>query len=117
MLLYTIWFAFPALFFAMALWAKLEQLGRSTQRQNPGDFFRQGVFLTFCSIAAVLADKLLLTRLHNTVITEWLPLGVCQALLLPAIWLIAALIAGGSAPISIRGARKNIRTGRQSQVK
>lgn len=99
--LYAVWLLIPAGFFAIALWAKLEQLSKSPRRQNPGDFARQAVFLLGCVIVSILLDRYLLSSLKGSEITEWLPMGVMQFLLFPLILLIAARLIGGSRQISI----------------
>ncbi|NLF25685.1 MAG: hypothetical protein GX589_08540 [Deltaproteobacteria bacterium] len=98
---YTVWLLLPAGFFMVALWAKLEQLGKSPRRQNPGDFFRQGCFLLGCVIAAIIIDYFLLSQFENAPITTWVPMGVIQFLLLPLVLLIASRLVGGSRQIGI----------------
>ena len=104
---YVVWFLIPLAFFTVALWAKLEQIAKSPRRQNPGDFFRQGVFLLLCAILSVLIDHFLLWRLDGTPLADWLPLYVFQLLLLPAVWLVCACLFGGSQQIGIKDPAKN----------
>jgi hypothetical protein len=100
--LYTVWLLIPGAFFLIALWARLEQLSKSAKKHNPGDFLRQGFFLLGCSAIAILADHYGLSRLEGASFTDWAPLGLLQLLLLPAIWLIAAQVFGGSRAVSIK---------------
>lgn len=101
--LYAIWFAIPVFFFLAALWSKLEQIGKSPRRQNPGDLLRQGTFMLGCVIVAILLDQYALPEVGDA-LPSWLPLGVVQVLLLPVVLLIAAKLVGGAKPIKIEKA-------------
>ena len=100
--LYILWFLIPIFFFVMALWAKLEQLGnKKGKKQNPGDFFKQGIFVLGCAIVSVLLDKFVLPKLVETISPDWLPMGFYQAVLLPVVMVLGAKIVGGSEEIRI----------------
>ena len=111
-LLYVIWFLLPLFFFIIALWAKLEQLSDRPKRQNPGDFFRQGVFVLVCVLISVVIDQYLLAALVDFLSSDWLPLGFFQALLLPFVLYLAARIVGPSQDVLITRAPKPSKKGR-----
>ena len=99
--LYIIWALLPLFFFIMALWAKLEQISNKDKRQNPGDFFRQGLFVTACVIIAVLIDQTVLESFVQSLAPDFMPLGFFQIILLPIILLVAAKVYGPSKTIRI----------------
>ena len=99
--LYIIWLLFPAFFFAMALWARLEQISDKSKKENPGDFMRQGFFVLLCVGVCVFIDRTVLERLAQSIWPEWLPLGFYQVILLPLVLLIGAKAIGPSKEIRI----------------
>ena len=103
-ILYILWCLIPLFFFVMALWAKLEQVSNRSQAQNPGDFFRNGVFVAIAVAVAILIDQFLLQSLVNFISPSWLPIGLCRVALLPIILYAMALISGPTADIQIRKA-------------
>lgn len=112
--LYIIWFLIPLFFFSVALWATLEQLGGKEAKGGTADAWRQGFFVLGCVGVAVLIDRTVLPDLVANWAPDALPLGFFQAILLPLILYIAALIFGGSkeiligkAPKPSRGKRKH----------
>ena len=100
--LYIIWFLFPAFFLLLALWGKLEQMGNKQKAQNPGDFFKQGVFVLFCVIIAVFIDQQILEGLVSSFSPDFIPLGFYQVLLLPLLLLVAAKLVGPTTTISLK---------------
>lgn len=110
-LLYVIWFLIPLFFFSIALWSTLESAGGKHKRENPGDFFRQGVFALVCVLISVAIDQTVLEGLVGTFSPDFIPLGVYQVLLLPFILYLAARILGPTQDIRIkkapRSGRKN----------
>lgn len=107
--LYIIWFLIPSLFFVIGLWSKLEQLSGKGRRENPGDFFRQGFFVLVCVLVCVGIDTYVLADIIDFLLPDILPLGFYQALLLPVVLYIAALIIGPSTPILISKAPRPTR--------
>lgn len=100
-LLYFIWFGIPVLFILLALWAKLEQMSGKSRRENPGDFFKQGLFVLGCAGVSLLVDLYLLPRLDEGILPSWLPLLFFRIILFPAVLYIAALIIGPTKDIRI----------------
>ncbi len=99
--IYIVWYLIPVFFFVIALWSKLEHLSGKNKRDNPADFFKQGLFVTACVIAAILIDKFLLQPLVPKLAGDLLPLGFFQVLLLPVVLYLAARIVGPSKAIRI----------------
>jgi len=100
--IYIIWFLIPLFFFTMALWSRLEQVGGKSKRENPGDFFRQGVFVLVCVLISIGIDQLLLEDIVSSVSPAFIPLGFYQIVLLPLVLYLAALISGPSKAIKIQ---------------
>ena len=98
--LHIVWILFPAFFFVMALWAKLEQFSKSARKQNPGDFFKQGLFIAACSLLAFIIDLNFL-RSFNDSFVPFLPLLLLQIVLYPFILLIGAKLLGPSKDILV----------------
>lgn len=102
---YIIWFLFPLLYFLIGLWAYLEKKGKSRARQNPGDFFKQGVFLLACVLVSIGIDKyVLIIQAEN--LPDFLPLAMVRVLLLPVVFILLGLIVGGSTPPSLKKDQK-----------
>ena len=109
--IYIVWFAIPLFFFGVTLWAGLEQAtAKKQQRQNTGDFFRQGSFVLGCVLLAVIIDQYWLVQLVETIAPAWLPLLFFQVILLPVILYIGALIVGPSREIRIGYKSKKARS-------
>lgn len=104
--LYVVWLSLPTFFFLMALWGKLEQLGKSAQKHRPGDFLRQGLFVGACVALCILIDQYLIESIHESIAPDLIPLGFYQAILLPVVLTIAATLAGPSEVIRITKAPK-----------
>ena len=97
--IYAIWFIIPAFFFAMALWAKLEQLSKSPKKHDPSDFMKQGFFVLICALIAWVVDQYVLQPNAANLFPDLIPLALLQVLLLPAILSVAAMLTGGMKPI------------------
>lgn len=106
-LLYVVWFLLPLFFFGIALWAKLEKISnRRKGHDNPGDYFRQGIFVSGCVLASVAIDQFFLEPVLSPMMPNAIPVGVVQTLLLPALLWTAGKIFGPSQEILIRDAPK-----------
>jgi len=99
--LYIIWFLIPASFFILALFARLEQMGGSVRKQNPVDFLRQGFFVLIAVLVAVAIDRYILPGFVAAWAPDYLPLGLFQILLLPAVLLGASYLIGPSKSILV----------------
>lgn len=99
--LYIIWLLIPGFFFLLALWAKLEKMGKSSQKQNPADFFRQGTFLLICVVISIIIDALFLDAIVGMLDFMSFPKGVFQFLLLPVVCVLLAMVIGPSKEIRI----------------
>lgn len=103
--LYIIWFGVPVFFFILGLWALMEKWGGSPKKQNPADFFKQGVFVLAGTLICVVIDQYFLESLASSVLMDILPLPILQIALFPAVLLIGALIIGPTKPLLVsRGA-------------
>ena len=91
---YAIWILIPCIYLFLGVWGKVEQLTKSSIKQNPNDFFRQGAFVTICVAIAFAVDKHLLQDFIDITLQGFLPLELAQVLLLPLIFVIAASIWG-----------------------
>ncbi len=100
-LLYLIWWLLPLFFFTMALWAKLEQMSNRNKQQNPGDFFRQGIFVTIGVLISMWLDSSVLPGLIPAIFPPSIPMGFFQVILLPVVLYLMALIIGPSKEILI----------------
>ncbi|MCB0336040.1 MAG: hypothetical protein KDD62_07025 [Bdellovibrionales bacterium] len=96
LILYGIWLLLPAFYFLLGLWCLLERYSKSPTKQNPEDFFKQGVFLAIAVAIAVALDQYVLGSLVAQYSPSFIPLGFYQILLLPLILIIGAKIFGGS---------------------
>ncbi len=99
--LYVIWFGIPALLFVLSFWAKLEQLGKSHRKQNPGDFFRQGIFMLAVALVCFAIDYYWLEDLVDNFAPEVTPLLFYEIIIYPLVAVLGAQIVGGSKPILI----------------
>ena len=99
--LYTVWFLLPVVFFVLALWAKLEQAGGDRRTAEAGDLVRQGIFVLTAAGVSLALDVLVLIPAVEPLLPEWLPLGVLEVALFPAVLFIQALILGPSKEISL----------------
>ena len=99
--LYVIWFIIPAIFFTIALWAKLEEMSGHAQRQNTGDYIRQGGFVLVCVLLAVFIDQQYLRTIVDLISPDWIPFGFYEIMLLPVILYLAASMLGPSKQILI----------------
>jgi hypothetical protein len=98
MALYVIWVLLALLFFALALWSKLEQVSSKTQKhgRQAKDFFRQGVFVSFCVVIAFVFDIYLVDSTFEPLLPEFIPIDFIRVILLPVILYIGAMAVGGS---------------------
>ena len=99
--LYILWFLLPTAFFLLALFAKLEQMGGSVKKQNPIDFLRQGMFVLGAVIIAVIIDRYFLEDLVTNYAPDYMPLGLFQVLLLPAVLVVGSYMIGPSKAIMV----------------
>ncbi|RIL08966.1 MAG: hypothetical protein DCC75_07640 [Proteobacteria bacterium] len=99
--LYIVWFLIPSFFFIMAAWGLLEKFSNKHKKENPGDFFKQGIFVLACVLLCVLIDQTILPAVSEALIPEYLSLGFWQVVLLPLVLLIGSKLVGGSSPILI----------------
>lgn len=102
-LLYLLWIMAPLSYLLMLLWAWLEGRGKRERRSDLNDLWHQLLFLTGCVIAAFIIDLYLLDHIYRSVVPEFIPKGLLQVLLLPAILSLAAPLVGGSEPIRAQG--------------
>lgn len=98
---YVVWLMFPLCFFLIALWSKLEALGGKSRKENPGDIMRQGFFLLICALVCIGFDHYLLPGLYEYIESDWLPYGLLQFMLFPAVLYLAAVTIGPSVDIRI----------------
>ncbi len=99
--LYCIWALLPLFYFGMALWSKLESLSNADKPQNPGDFIRQGVFVTLAVFAAIFFDQFILEWVCDLVGRGLLPPTLFRIVLLPLVLLALAKITGPTRAIKI----------------
>lgn len=104
--LYILWFLIPTFFFLTALWTQLERLSGKEAKPTGGDAFRQGVFVLVCVGVCVAIDQYILGDLVTSFAPDFLPLGFFQAILLPIVLYVAAMMFGGSKEILISRAPK-----------
>jgi hypothetical protein len=97
--LYGIWFLLPISFFCLFLWAQLEKWGGSRTKQNPGDFMRQGCFVTLVIALCMGIDQILFEA--NALALDWQTLWLLRVLLLPAGLYVASMVIGPSKDVKI----------------
>ena len=112
-LLYLLWFLLPAFFFGIALWSKLEQFSNKHKRENAGDFFRQGIFVSVCVLLSVLIDQYALGGIVTSLSPDFIPLGFYQVLLLPLVLYLAAMLVGPSKAVTASKSRQRAKVGRR----
>jgi len=105
--LYIIWLLVPLIFFLLALWSKLEQGTKASKgkkvNKEPGDLFRQAIFVSGCSVITFLVDYLLTEKIAE-ILPAMVPIAFFQLMLLPIILYLGAITVGGSKPIRIKKA-------------
>ena len=111
--LYLLWFLLPTFFFGIALWSKLEQLSNKHKRENAGDFFRQGIFVSVCVLLSMLIDQYVLEGIGTTWSPDFIPLGFYQVLLLPLALYLAAMLVGPSKAVTASKSRQRAKVGRR----
>jgi hypothetical protein len=100
--LIAIWVICPLVFFLLALWSYLEQstvrkTGKKANRE-PYDLFKQGLFVSACSVVAWLIDTFLIQAGSlDWIFGEWIPKPLVRFLLYPLILYAGAMLTGGSA--------------------
>ena len=94
--IYAIWILFPLFFFGIALWSGLERLGGRDKRDNIGDYFRQGLFVSGCVAAAIVIDQLFLESLVSSIFPPSIPFMLFKLLLLPFVFYLASMLIGPS---------------------
>lgn len=99
--LYIIWFLLPAGMLLVALWAKLEQIGKKDAREHALDYIKSAIFLFVSALIAVAIDTYMLEDLVSALSPDFIPLSFYQLMLLPLILVIGAKLVGGSKAISI----------------
>ncbi len=99
--LYLLWILIPLFFFLLALWSALEKVGGGTGKPSGGDYFRQGLFVSACVGICILIDRTVLPDIAAAIAPDYVPLGVYQAVLLPAVLYLGAVVFGGSKDIMI----------------
>lgn len=105
-LLYFIWIVIPFVYLLMLLWAWLEGRGKREKRNDLKDLWHQCLFLTGCVAVAFIVELYFLDPLYRSVVPEFIPKGLLQVLLLPALLTVAAPLVGGSEPIRVKGRGK-----------
>lgn len=100
-LIYILWLLLPLFFLGHALWIKLEQLGGRGKNEKPGDYFKQGLFVTGCSLFCFGFDKYVLQSLVPQYSPEAIPLWFYQFILLPIVLVLGAKCIGGTEEIRI----------------
>ncbi|MCO6432580.1 MAG: hypothetical protein J5J00_17140 [Deltaproteobacteria bacterium] len=98
---HIVWLLLPLFFILMALWSKLEMMSGRPRRDHPSDILNQAIFVLFAVIVCILLDKYVLTSVYESVVPDWIPLGLLRFLLLPAVLLAAAMAFGPSNDIRI----------------
>jgi hypothetical protein len=103
--LYILWFIIPALYFTVALWAKLESLNGKRSSGDPSNFIKQGSFILACSGICVWLDQYYLEDITQSIFGEWFPLILAQITIFPFMLLIGAQLLGGSKPVTLTSQR------------
>ncbi len=100
--LYIIWILIPASFLLLALWEKFEQWStkRSQHGRQAAEFLRQSVFLAVVVALAFFINAYFIDSLA-TLMPSFIPKGVLQVALVPALLCLGAVLLGGSKPIRI----------------
>lgn len=100
-LVYISWLLLPIFFLGHALWVVLEQAGGKGLGEKPGDYFKQGLFVSACSLACYGIDQLILQTYVPIYSPTALPLWFYQLILFPIILVLGAKLIGGSKEIRI----------------
>lgn len=99
--LYAIWCLLPLAFLLIGLWSLLEKIGGKTKRENPGDFFKQFIFVSGCVLASVAINEYFVIPQVPALLPSFVPLLLVQITLLPFVLYIGAICIGGSKAIRI----------------
>lgn len=106
--LWIIWILVPVTYLLMAVWAKLEQIGKKSRKhpREAGELFRQAVFTSACVAIAFFIDIFMLEQAIEPLLPSFLPIGIVKILLLPIILYLAALMVGGKKQVRIESAKR-----------
>ncbi len=99
--IYAIWGLIPLILLLMALWSYLEKVSGKKRQERPGDLFRQALFTALCVLVSIGIDLYFLPMLVDSILTDYIPYGVYQIILFPAVLFIAAKLIGPTKDITI----------------
>ncbi|HMO01993.1 MAG TPA: hypothetical protein PKD37_01255 [Oligoflexia bacterium] len=108
-LLYGVWIFIPLFFYIVAFLGWLDSISNNKKKQydNPGDYFRQGVFCTVAVIITFALDIFVLKVYYQQLtITEYIPTGMMRVFLLPIVLIILAVVVGPSKEIKLAAPKK-----------
>lgn len=100
-ILYGAWCLLPATYLFLGIWSLLEAKSKPQSRQNPGDYFKQVLFLTICVAVAVGLDQYLIKDYAPKYSPEFIPYGFYQFMSFPVTLVIGARVFGGSKEVRI----------------
>ncbi len=98
---YGIWLLLPIFYFVVALWGKLERSSGERNRDDLGDYVRNGTVALLAVIVSVGIDRFLLPALDDTLLTDLMPIFFFRVLLYPVVFVLINLALGPSKKIQI----------------
>jgi hypothetical protein len=99
---YLVWIFIPTIFFILILWNFLESKGKRRKKDKyTSNLFKQGMFVTGCSICCFIFDLFLLDVLHSSLIGNLVSRNFLMIITLPIVLTVASTIIGPSKEILI----------------
>lgn len=100
-ILYGIWFLFPLFYFVIAAWGKLERVSGERNRDDLGDYVRNGTIALAAVGIALAIDQFLLPSLKDTLLTDIMPYFFFRVMLYPVVFVLVNMALGPSKKINI----------------
>lgn len=104
--IFVVWILILTGLFLVALKSWLESISGKSKTENPGDAFRQFLFVLICVAIARGIDLLILPSLVNPHLPSWIPPDFVLLILLPFVLYLGARIWGPSTKIRIKSMSK-----------
>ena len=101
LILYSIWFLIPLIFYLLALWGRLEQMSSGQPHHHVIDLLHQGHFTLAVAVVSVAVDRFLLPKIVAIPALDFVSPLFLQIVTFPAIALILASAFGPSGEIRV----------------
>jgi len=100
-IIYALWILAPLFFIILILWAQLERWSGRNNRDDIGNFFRQALFLSACTIISIAVDKYSLRWIADQLEALSMPYLFYRLVLFPIVVFVLGKCIGGSKKIEV----------------